>query len=64
MSQIVTAASTGTSPCVGVCRLDDDGFCEGCLRTVDEIGAWAGLDEGTRRAIMADLELRRRPGEE
>jgi predicted Fe-S protein YdhL (DUF1289 family) len=64
MSQTVTAASTGTSPCVGVCRLDDDGFCEGCLRTVDEIGAWAGLDEGTRRAIMADLELRRRPGEE
>ena len=64
MSQIVTAASIGTSPCVGVCRLDDDGFCEGCLRTVDEIGAWAGLDEGTRRAIMADLELRRRPGEE
>ena len=64
MSQIVTAASSGASPCVGVCRLDDAGFCEGCLRTIDEIGAWAGLDEGTRRAIMADLELRRRPGEE
>ncbi len=64
MSQTVTAASTGTSPCVGVCRLDDTGFCEGCLRTIEEIGAWAGLDEGTRRAIMADLEHRRRPGEE
>ena len=63
MSQTVTAAAIGTSPCVGVCRLDDDGFCEGCLRTIDEIGAWAGLDEGTRRAIMADLELRRRPEE-
>ncbi len=64
MSHTVTAAPTGTSPCVGVCRLDDAGFCEGCLRTIEEIGAWAGLDEATRRAIMADLEHRRRPDEE
>lgn len=64
MSQTVTAVPSGTSPCVGVCRLDDAGFCEGCLRSIEEIGAWAGLDEATRRAIMADLEQRRRPGEE
>ena len=64
MSQTVTAAPSGTSPCIGVCRLDGAGFCEGCLRSIEEIGAWAGLDEATRRAIMADLELRRRPAEE
>ncbi len=57
MSQSV--ASEAGSPCVGVCRLNDDGFCEGCLRSIEEIGAWAGLDEMARRAILADLELRR-----
>jgi predicted Fe-S protein YdhL (DUF1289 family) len=57
MSQ--TVASEAASPCVGICRLNDDGFCEGCLRSIEEIGAWAGLDEAARRDILADLELRR-----
>lgn len=25
------------SPCIGVCRLGDDGRCLGCLRTMEEI---------------------------
>ena len=59
MSQSVLTPADASSPCIGVCRLNDDGFCEGCLRSIDEIGAWAGLDEGSRRAIMADLKIRR-----
>ena len=48
------------SPCTNVCRIDAaSGWCEGCLRTMDEIAAWSGLDEAARRAVCADLALRR-----
>jgi predicted Fe-S protein YdhL (DUF1289 family) len=59
MSEMTGAAAGATSPCVGICRLSDDGFCVGCLRSVDEIAAWGRMDERTRRAIMAELERRR-----
>ena len=48
------------SPCTNVCRIDAaSGWCEGCLRTLDEIAAWSGLDEAARRAVCAQLVLRR-----
>lgn len=50
------------SPCVGTCRLDPLGaVCMGCLRTLDEIGAWASADAATKREIL-DRVARRRPG--
>ncbi len=49
-----------TSPCVNVCRMDGPtGWCEGCLRTLDEIAAWSSLDEPTRRQICRSLPARR-----
>jgi uncharacterized protein len=54
-------ATTLLSPCVGVCTLDGaTGWCEGCLRTIDEIAAWGALDERTRREIWKRLPARRR----
>ena len=35
------------------------GWCEGCLRTIDEIAAWGALDERARRAIWKRLPSRR-----
>nr|WP_243853144.1 DUF1289 domain-containing protein [Luteibacter anthropi] len=35
------------------------GLCEGCLRSLDEIAAWAGFDETHRQRIMASLPSRR-----
>jgi predicted Fe-S protein YdhL (DUF1289 family) len=35
------------------------GWCEGCLRRIDEIAAWAGLDDDTKRTIWAALPARR-----
>ena len=41
------------SPCISICRLDDDGhYCVGCLRTLDEIRRWSRLDEAGRRVIL------------
>ena len=48
-----------SSPCVKLCVLDDRfGLCLGCGRTLAEIGAWGGMDEDARLAVMAGLPER------
>ena len=48
------------SPCVDICRMNPaSGLCEGCLRTLDEIGAWSRLDDDGKRAVWRQLALRR-----
>jgi predicted Fe-S protein YdhL (DUF1289 family) len=37
----------------------DSGLCEGCLRTLDEIAAWSGLNNDEKRAVLAQLPARR-----
>ena len=52
--------ATATSPCVGVCELDQvSGLCRGCLRTLQEIARWGGLSATERRMIKASLMERR-----
>lgn len=43
------------TPCIGVCSLDADGYCEGCFRTGDEIGQWSMLSEAERRRLMDEV---------
>ncbi|MGQ9368086.1 DUF1289 domain-containing protein [Azospirillum sp. ST 5-10] len=50
------------SPCVRVCTLDGDGTCVGCRRTIAEIKAWGGLSPDGKRALLAELDGRRRAG--
>ena len=33
-------------------------LCSGCLRTLDEIGAWSGMDEDAKRAVWQRLVQR------
>lgn len=48
------------SPCVNVCRMDPaTGWCEGCLRTLDEIARWSAMSEADKRAVWAELPVRR-----
>lgn len=46
------------SPCIDVCRLDENGMCVGCFRTAGEIGAWLTLEPGQRREIIESLPQR------
>ncbi|WP_082132747.1 DUF1289 domain-containing protein [Pelagerythrobacter marensis] len=40
------------SPCRNICRLSTEGtLCEGCGRTLDEIGRWQAAEEAERREI-------------
>lgn len=49
------------SPCVNICQLDPaNGYCIGCLRTMDEIANWLELDNEQKRAIVAQLEERKK----
>jgi predicted Fe-S protein YdhL (DUF1289 family) len=54
------AAAGVPSPCINVCRMDvASGLCEGCLRTIDEIAAWAAMDDDGKRVVWQRLEQRR-----
>jgi predicted Fe-S protein YdhL (DUF1289 family) len=50
------------SPCINICRMDaTTGLCEGCARTIDEIGAWSVMSDDDKRAVWRAL-LERREG--
>jgi predicted Fe-S protein YdhL (DUF1289 family) len=46
------------SPCVDVCRLDAQGLCVGCRRTLEEIAEWSRASEARRREILRNLAAR------
>jgi predicted Fe-S protein YdhL (DUF1289 family) len=47
------------SPCINVCRMDaSTGWCEGCLRTIDEIAGWSLFDDDAKRAVWDAIETR------
>ncbi|HMM56714.1 MAG TPA: DUF1289 domain-containing protein [Rudaea sp.] len=47
------------SPCTGVCRLDDAGYCVGCHRSGDEIARWLQFSDAQRRRLMNEVLPRR-----
>lgn len=48
------------SPCISVCRMDArSGWCEGCLRTIDEIAGWSVMDDEQKRQVWKLLPQRR-----
>ena len=47
------------SPCINVCRMNPaTGWCDGCLRTIDEIAGWSSLDDDAKRAVWDAIETR------
>jgi predicted Fe-S protein YdhL (DUF1289 family) len=59
---MVDAALSGgagvPSPCIDICRLDSQGLCIGCRRTIDEIAEWSRASEARRREILRAVDLR------
>jgi predicted Fe-S protein YdhL (DUF1289 family) len=52
------------SPCIGVCRIDQDtGWCRGCRRTLGEIADWPMLSVREKDALLLRLAERRRGGQ-
>ena len=54
------------NPCINICRMDLAGkYCQGCGRTLVEIGLWDQMTEAKRVEVMATLPSRlpRRSGQ-
>jgi predicted Fe-S protein YdhL (DUF1289 family) len=47
------------SPCISVCRLDEQKVCTGCLRHVEDIREWRAATDERRREIVRQAEQRR-----
>jgi predicted Fe-S protein YdhL (DUF1289 family) len=48
------------SPCIKICVVHPEArLCTGCLRSIDEIGAWSRMSPEDRRRIMAELPERK-----
>jgi len=48
-------APSPLTPCTGICKLDDRGYCLGCQRTGDEIARWRGMNDAERQRLMRDI---------
>ncbi len=47
------------SPCIKICVVHPESrLCTGCLRSIDEIGAWAKMTPEARQAVMTELPSR------
>ena len=46
------------SPCNRICTLNDNNVCQGCKRTLDEIGRWTLMTAAERQAVLLQLPLR------
>jgi predicted Fe-S protein YdhL (DUF1289 family) len=47
------------TPCVRICQVNAArGLCEGCGRTLAEIGGWLSMTAADRRRVMTDLPAR------
>ncbi|NMG36174.1 DUF1289 domain-containing protein [Azoarcus sp. TTM-91] len=52
------------SPCTGVCRMNPaTGWCEGCLRTLEEIASWSRASNAEKRRVLLALAARRQATE-
>lgn len=49
-----------SSPCIGVCALDEQNVCTGCQRTGMEITQWTRMTELQRREVLGRCQERAR----
>ena len=50
------------SPCINICRLNNNGICVGCYRTVNEIANWTKYTDAERSEIISILKERQHGG--
>lgn len=44
------------SPCVAMCKLDEQQVCVGCKRTLDEISHWRHMSEKQKQQVLQRLQ--------
>ena len=46
------------NPCIGICAVDENGVCVGCLRTNDEREQWYLGSNDWRENVLKEIEKR------
>jgi predicted Fe-S protein YdhL (DUF1289 family) len=59
MSEPVVDAAANDSPCLRVCKYNDEQHCFGCFRTNVEVRTWNGMSAFAKASIVASLDDRR-----
>ncbi len=58
-ARVLQSSDVPPSPCISVCRMSDDTtYCEGCWRTLDEIGGWGQRAPDDKRLVWALIRER------
>lgn len=47
------------SPCIKVCKYDEDRVCVGCFRTMSEIGRWLFMNDEQKLQSLKDAKERK-----
>jgi predicted Fe-S protein YdhL (DUF1289 family) len=47
------------SPCINICSINKNGLCQGCFRTLEEIGEWASASDVRKNQILSMIEDRK-----
>ena len=56
---VQTHSGDWPSPCISVCVMNPQtGWCDGCLRSIDEIVQWSSAGEGVKRAVWVEVKRR------
>ena len=57
--RVLQSTEVPPSPCISICRMSDDTtYCEGCWRTLDEIGGWGQRNADDKRAVWQLIQKR------
>jgi len=48
------------SPCVKICKVTKDIYCDGCFRTIEEISNWSKYSNKEKESIISSLEERKK----
>lgn len=51
---------TVISPCISICRLDNNDVCIGCFRSVDEIRKWYESTNDEKKQFIKNIEQRKK----
>lgn len=50
--------ANNSNPCIGICSTGDDGFCLGCLRTIEEVNNWYDQSVEWRESVLSEIKIR------
>lgn len=48
------------SPCIGVCQVNNKGYCKGCFRSRDERVYWHQVDNAVKQQIINACKQRKK----